>query len=165
MPGADYEAILAELAKYGASLVPRRPRAWPASKRSTASSSARCARRSSPTSTACSPSTPAPRTPATWCRELGDGVDEQDLVELGEHRCYARLSAAASGCRCSRCELDPPPASDAAMADRLAAASAARYGRDADAVEQDVQAAMARIQLSHRGVLAASQAGHEGAAS
>jgi hypothetical protein len=30
-------------------------------------------------------------------------------------------------------------------------------------VEQDVQAAMARIQLSHRGVLAASQAGHEGA--
>ena len=32
--------------------------------------------------------------------ELGGAIDEQDLLELGEHQCYVRLSSrAASGCR------------------------------------------------------------------
>ena len=89
------------------------PRAWPGWTRSTASSSGRCARPCSPTWTACSPSTAAPRTPSTWCGSWGAGVDEADLVALGEHRCYARVSADGERLPVFSVRLDPPPASDA----------------------------------------------------
>ena len=46
--------------------------------------------------------------------------------------------------------LDPPPPSDPALAAPLAAASAARYGRERAAVERDLAAALARIELTHR---------------
>src|SRR5439155_18470958 len=63
-------------------------------------------------------------------RELGAEVDEQDLVALGEHQCYARLSAAGERLPVFSVRLDPPPASDPTVGAQLAAASAARHGRD-----------------------------------
>src|SRR5205085_7566793 len=92
MPGADYEAILAELAKYGANLVlatqslarlDALDREQHRALRATVfanldglfafHTSAEDAR--------------------YLVRELGTEIDEEDLVALGEHRCYARLSA------------------------------------------------------------------------
>nr|MDA8218854.1 hypothetical protein [Dehalococcoidales bacterium] len=55
--------------------------------------------------------------------------------------------------------LDPPPESDPAVADRIAVASAALYGRHGAAVEADLRAALARIELSHRASLDQSRAG------
>jgi hypothetical protein len=162
MPGADYEGILAELAKYGANLM--------LATQSLAQLGAldrEQHRALRATVFANLDGLFAFHTSAEdaqyLVRELGPEIDEQDLVGLGEHRCYVRLSAGGERLPVFSLRLDPPPASDAALADQLAGASAARYGRDAAAVELDVQAAMARIQLSHRGVLAASLAGHEGA--
>ena len=96
-----------------------RRRAWPGWTRSTASSIARCARRSSPTSTACSPSTPAPRTPGTWCASWASG---------GRRAGPGRARRATSATRASRTggerlpafsvQLDPPPAGDPAFGTR-----------------------------------------------
>ena len=71
-------------------------------------------------------------------RELGDEVDERDLIELGEHQCYAKLSAGGERLPTFSVSLDPPPAGDPSIRDALAAASAARYGRDAGAVDADL---------------------------
>ena len=90
---------------------PGHPEPGPAGRRSTASSSGRCARPCSPTWTGCSPSTAAPRTPSTWCGSSGQGVDEADLVALGEHRCYARISSAGERLPVFSVRLAPPPAS------------------------------------------------------
>ena len=92
MAGADYEAILSELAKYGASLIlatqslarlEALDRDQGRSLRATVfanldglfafHTSAEDAR--------------------YLVRELGGEIDEHDLIELGEHQCYARLSA------------------------------------------------------------------------
>jgi hypothetical protein len=95
-------------------------------------------------------------------RELGEEVDEQDLVALGEHQCYARISAGGERLPTFSLRLDPPPASDPDLADRLAAASVARYGRAAALVEHDLRLALSRIESSHRTTLANSQAGRAG---
>ena len=145
MPGADYEAILSELAKYGASLIlatqslarlEALDRDQGRSLRATVfanldglfafHTSAEDAR--------------------YLVRELGGEVDEHDLIELGEHQCYAKLSAGGERLPTFSVSLDPPPNSDAAVRDRLAEASAARYGRDAGAVDGDLQSALARIE-------------------
>jgi len=162
MPGADYEGILAELAKYGANLV--------LATQSLAQLGAldrEQHRALRATVFANLDGLFAFHTSAEdaqyLVRELGQEVDEQDLVGLGEHRCYARISAGGERLPTFSLRLDPPPATDPAIADELAAASAARYGRDADAVERDIQSAVARIELSHRAPLAFSQAGQGGA--
>jgi hypothetical protein len=78
--------------------------------------------------------------------ELGDEIDERDLVELGEHQCYAKLSAGGKRLPTFSVTLDPPPAGDPSVRDALAAASAARYGRDSAAVDADLRSALARIE-------------------
>lgn len=83
--------------------------------------------------------------------ELGGGLDEQDLLELGDYQCYARLwSDARGGERLPTflVRLDPPPRADAALARRLAAASAERYGRPIEAVEEDRRMALERPALA-----------------
>jgi hypothetical protein len=63
--------------------------------------------------------------------ELGGALDEQDLVELGEHQCYARWSANGSRRPTFSVSLDPPLVSDPELRAQLAATSAERYGRPA----------------------------------
>ncbi len=162
MPGADYEAILAELAKYGANLV------------LATQSLARLEaldrdqhRALRATVFANLDGLFAFHTSAEDARylvhELGGEVDEQDLVSLGEHRCYARLSSGGERLPTFSVHLDPPPESDAAVADQLAVASAALYGRDQAAVESDLQSALARIEASRLVPLQLGQTGRDGA--
>jgi hypothetical protein len=145
MPGADYEAILSELAKYGASLIlatqslarlEALDRDQGRSLRATVfanldglfafHTSAEDAR--------------------YLVRELGGEVDEHDLIELREHQCYARLSAGGERLPTFSIALDRPPAHDPVVRDTLAELSAARYGREASAVENDLRSALARIE-------------------
>jgi hypothetical protein len=147
MPGADYEGIVAELAKYGASLVlatqslarletfdPTGGRALRATLFSNLDglfafhTSAEDARYLVP--------------------ELGEGVDEGDLLELGEYRCYAKLSARGERLPVFSVQLDPPPAGDPALAAALAAESARRDGRDRAAVEASLAALLERATLT-----------------
>ena len=148
MPGADYESILAELAKYGASLllatqslaaVETVDRDQGRSLRAKVFSnldglfafhtSAEDARYLVP--------------------ELGEHIDVHDLVALGEHQCYVRLSAGGDRLPAFSVRLDPPPPSNSELADRLALASAANYGRDRSLVERDLRSALARIESTH----------------
>ena len=79
--------------------------------------------------------------------ELGGGLDEQDLLELGHYQCYARLTDAATGERLPAfsLRLDRPPPSDLARAQLLAEVSSSRYGRDAVDVDLDLQSALERM--------------------
>lgn len=149
VPGANYEAILAELAKFGANLVlatqslarlEALDRAHQRALRGTVFAnldglfafhcSAEDAR--------------------YLVHELGEGVDEEDLVALGEHRCYARLSAGGERLPTFSIRLDPPPPTDPTLADALASASALRYGRPRHLVEDALRAAIERIEQCHR---------------
>jgi len=148
MPGADYEGILSELAKYGANLLLAtqslaRLEALDREQNRTLRSmvfanldglfafhtSAEDARYLVP--------------------ELGGEIDEQDLVALGEHRCYVKLSAGGERLPTFSVQLDPPPRGDPSLARQLAARSFARYGRDRALVEADLRSSLARIALSH----------------
>jgi hypothetical protein len=145
-PGADYEGILSELSKYGASLI------------LATQSLARLealdrdqGRSLRATVFANLDGLFAFHTSAEDARylvqELGEEIDEHDLVELGEHQCYAKLSAGGERLPTFSVALDPPPASDHSLRDDLAAQSAARYGRDVRAVDEDLRSALARIEL------------------
>jgi hypothetical protein len=148
MPGADFEAILAELAKYGANLVlatqslarlEALDREQQRALRATVfanldglfafHTSAEDAR--------------------YLVRELGGEVDEQDLVALGEHQCYARLSVSGERLPVFSVRLDPPPPGDPRLRDQLAAAAATRYGRAWPTVDAEIRSALARIELAH----------------
>jgi len=83
-------------------------------------------------------------------RELGDGVDEADILELGEHDCYARLSENGQRLPTFSLGLDAPPAGHPDIRGRIAESSAALFGRPIRAVEEDLQSALARIEASHR---------------
>ena len=162
MPGADYEAILAELAKYGANLV------LATQSLATLAALDRDQQRALRATVFanldglfafhCSAEDARALIP-----ELGGEVDEHDLVSLGEHQCYARISARGERLPVFSVRLDPPPASDPGWAAELAAASVLRYGRDAAVVDRDLQAAMDRIDVSHRVVPHASPAAPDGA--
>jgi hypothetical protein len=148
MPGADYEGILSELSKYGASLLLAtqslaRLEALDREQNRTLRSmvfanldglfafhtSAEDARYLVP--------------------ELGDEIHEQDLVALGEHCCYVKLSAGGERLPTFSVQLDPPPQSDSSLAGELAARSFARYGRDRALVEEDLRSSLARIESTH----------------
>jgi hypothetical protein len=148
MPGADYEGILSELAKYGASLLLAtqslaRLEALDREQNRTLRSmvfanldglfafhtSAEDARYLVP--------------------ELGNEVDEQDLVGLGEHRCYVKLSAGGERLPTFSVQLGLPPRSDSSLAGELAARSFAKYGRDRTLIESDLRASLARIESTH----------------
>jgi hypothetical protein len=77
--------------------------------------------------------------------ELGGALDEQDLVELGEHQCYARISARGQRVPTFSVHLDPPMPADAELRTALMRASAERYGRPAELVEADRRSALARV--------------------
>ncbi len=149
MPGADYEAILAELAKYGANLI------------LATQSLARLdlvdrdnARALRSTLFANLDGLVAFQTSAEdaryLVRELGSEIDEQDLVSLPHHQCYVKIFAGDDPPPTFSVQLDAPPQSDPALAAQLASDSVARFGRDRAAVERDLQAALERIQDSHQ---------------
>jgi len=81
--------------------------------------------------------------------ELGSDITVQDLTGLGEHRCYARLSAVKERLPVFSIQLDPPPPSDSLLADELAGTSAQRHGRERSAVEANRAAVLARIAATH----------------
>jgi hypothetical protein len=81
--------------------------------------------------------------------ELGAEIDEQDLVGLGEHRCYVKLSAGGERLPTFSVHLDPPPQSDPSLAGQLAARSFAKYGRDRALIEADLRSSLARIESTH----------------
>ncbi|MCC6178483.1 MAG: hypothetical protein IT305_24520 [Chloroflexi bacterium] len=146
MPGADYEGILSELSKYGASLIlatPSRARLEALDRDPGRSLRA--------TVFANLDGLFAFHTSAEDARylvqELGEEIDEHDLVELGEHQCYAKLSAGGERLPTFSVALDPPPASNNGLRDDLAEQSSARYGRDVRAVDEDLRSALARIEL------------------
>jgi hypothetical protein len=144
IPGADYEAILAELSKYGANLV------------LATQSLARLlalggddgrglratvfANLDGLFAFNCSAEDAEYLVP-----ELGGAIDAQDLVELGEHQCYARVSAGGRRLPTFSVSLDPPLQGDSEFGAELAHASAGRYGRDVALVEGDRQSAVARV--------------------
>ena len=144
IPGADYEAILAELSKYGANLV------------LATQSLARLlelgrddgrglratvfANLDGLFAFNCSAEDAEYLVP-----ELGGAIDAQDLVELGEHQCYARISSNGRRLPTFSVNLDPPLRGDPEFGAALARASAERYGRDVALVEGDRRSAVARV--------------------
>jgi hypothetical protein len=144
IPGADYEAILAELSKYGANLV------------LATQSLARLlalgrddgqglratvfANIDGLFAFNCSAEDAEYLVP-----ELGGAIDAQDLVELAEHQCYARLSSRGQRLPTFSVQLDPPLANDRQLGEALARTSAERYGRDAARVEADRRRAVERV--------------------
>jgi hypothetical protein len=151
MPGADYELVLSELGKYGIGLVLA---TQSLARLDTLDRAHERALRA--TVFACLDGLFAFHTSAEDARylvpELGGEaeVDVADLTALGEHRCYARISAGGERLPPFLVRLDPPPASDPAVAGALAEASAGAWGRERAAVEADLASAQARIRLTHR---------------
>src|SRR5207253_2363970 len=147
IPGADYEQICGELAKYGANLV----LATQTLSRLDTLTTTQQVRDLRAAVFSNLDGLFAFHTSAEDARylapELGGGLDEQDLLELGHFQCYARLSDMRTGERLPAftVQLDPPPTSDGGLAADLARASAKRYGREALDVELDRQTALARM--------------------
>ena len=147
IPGADYETILAELSKYGANLV------------LATQSLARLlalgrddgrglratvfANLDGLFAFNCSAEDAEYLVP-----ELGGATDAQDLIELGEHQCYVRLSSGGQRLPTFSVKLDPPLVGDAQLGASLAEASAQRYGRDVQLVEADRRSAVVRVLLA-----------------
>jgi hypothetical protein len=147
IPGADYEQVFGELAKYGANMIlatqtlARLDRLTDA-QRTRDLRAAVFSNLDGLFAFHCSAEDAAYLAP-----ELGGGLDEQDLLELGHYQCYARLTDVVTGERLPSfsMRLDPPPFSDLARAHRLAEISSRRYGRDAVDVDLDLQSALERI--------------------
>jgi hypothetical protein len=144
IPGADYETILAELNKYGANLIlatqslarlMAHGRDDDSRLRATV-----FANLDGLFAFNCSAEDAEYLVP-----ELGGALDAQDLIELGEHQCYVRLSSNGRRLPTFSVELDPPLTPDPEVAARLAKVSTERFGRDASLVEADRRSALARI--------------------
>jgi hypothetical protein len=152
IPGADYEQICGELAKYGANLV----LATQTLSRLDTLTTAQQVRDLRAAVFSNLDGLFAFHTSAEDARylapELGGGLEEQDLLELGHFQCYARVSDMRTGERLPAftVQLDPPPVSDSAVAAELARASAEQYGREALDVELDRQTALARMDGARR---------------
>ena len=148
IPVADYEQVLGELAKYGANMVlatqtlARLDRLTDA-QRTRDLRAAVFSNLDGLFAFHCSAEDAAYLAP-----ELGGGLDEQDLLELGHYQCYARLTDGATGERLPAfsLRLDAPPPSNLARAQLPAEVSADRYGRDAVDVDLDLQTALERMQ-------------------
>ncbi|MBV9896994.1 MAG: ATP-binding protein [Chloroflexi bacterium] len=144
MPGADYEGILAELSKYGANLVLATQslarllalgRDEGRGLRATV-----FANLDGLFAFNCSAEDAEYLVP-----ELGGVLDEQDLVELGEHQCYVRLSAGGKRMPTFSVHLDPPLTPEPGLRDELAQRSRQRFGRAATVVEAERRAMRERI--------------------
>jgi len=143
LPAANYEAFLAELAKYGASLVlatqslgaldevdPGRGLRHAVFANTDHLFAFNC---SAADATLLAP-------------ELGAPLEPADLVELGAYQCYSRLSHAGERLPAFHLRLDAPPQGDADVREMLAACSAVKYGRDFLAVAADRAALLALIE-------------------
>jgi hypothetical protein len=147
IPGADYEGILAELSKYGANLVLATQSL--ARLMAIGEEEGRGLRATVFANLDGLFAFNCSAEDAEYLvAELGGAVDEQDLLELGEHQCYVRLSSRGQRLPTFSVHLDPPLESDPQLRAALARASAERFGRDADLVEADRRAAVARVQES-----------------
>jgi hypothetical protein len=160
IPGADYEQVLGELAKYGANMV----LATQTLSRLDRLTDAQRTRNLRAAVFANLDGLFAFHTSAEDARslaeELGGGLDAQDLLELGHYQTYARLTDVRTGERLPAfsVQLEPPPEGDELLAARLARLSAERYGRDALDVELDLQAAFERIRGPRQATAAADEA-------
>ncbi len=119
LPGADYELILSELAKYGANLVLA---TQSLARLATLDVEGRRALRATVFANLdglfafnCSAEDAEYLAP-----ELGGQVEPQDLLELGEHQCYVRMSHGRERLPTFWVALDPPPVSDPRLAAELA---------------------------------------------
>ncbi len=152
LPGADYEQVLGELAKYGANVM-LASQTLSRLDRLTDQQRTRNLRASvfSNLDGLFAFHTSA-EDAAYLADELGGGLDAQDLLELGHYQCYARLTDVRTGERLPTftVQLDPPPEGNEHLAVRLARLSAERYGRDALDVELDLQSALERIRGPRR---------------
>ncbi|HET7767791.1 MAG TPA: hypothetical protein VFN74_03385 [Chloroflexota bacterium] len=147
MPGADYEGILAELAKFGCNLVLA---TQSLSKLQALDRDQRRTLRATVFSNldGLFAFHVSAEDAQYLVKELGGELEIPDLVEMGEHRCYAKISARGTRLPVFSVELDPPLAGDAAVADHLAAESAGRYGRAAARIQSDLDAALERVRLN-----------------
>jgi hypothetical protein len=152
LPGADYEQVLGELAKYGANVM-LASQTLARLDRLTDAQRTRNLRASvfSNLDGLFAFHTSA-EDAAHLAEELGGGLDAQDLLELGYFQCYARLTDVRSGERLPAfsVQLDAPPESNEHLATRLARLSAERYGHDALDVELDLQSALERVRGPRR---------------
>jgi hypothetical protein len=148
IPGADYEQVFGELAKYGANMI-LATQTLSRLDRLTDAQRTRDLRAAVFSNLDGLLAFHISAEDATYLAdELGGDLDTQDLLELGHFSCYARVTDMRSGERLPTfsVRLDPPPvgiSSTAAAA--LARLSAEQYGRDALDVELDLQSAMARV--------------------
>jgi len=146
-PGADYEQLFGELAKYGANVV-LATQTLAHLDRLTDSQRTRDLRAAvfSNLDGLFAFHTSA-EDAAYLAEELGGGLETQDLLELGYFQAYARLADSRTGEQLPTfsVQLDQPPRPDTALAASLARYSAERYGRDALDVELDLQSALDRI--------------------
>jgi hypothetical protein len=152
LPGADYEQVFGELAKYGANMV-LATQTLSRLDRLTDAQRMRDLRAAvfSNLDGLFAFHTSA-EDAAYLAEELGGELDAQDLLELGHFQCYARLTDARSGERLPTfsVQLDPPPRGNPTFAAALAKYSAERYGRDTLDVELDLQSALERIRGPRR---------------
>jgi hypothetical protein len=147
IPGADYEQVLGELAKYGANVM-LASQTLSRLDRLTDAQRTRNLRASvfSNLDGLFAFHTSA-EDAAYLAEELGGGLDAQDLLELGQYQCYARVTDTRTGERVPAfsVQLGPPPEGNQHLGARLARLSAERYGRDVLDVELDIQSALERV--------------------
>jgi hypothetical protein len=150
IPGADYEQVFGELAKYGANMIL-------ATQTLARLDGMREADRTRDLRAAVFSNLDglfAFHTSAEdaeyLAEELGGGLNKQDILELGYYQTYARVTDVRTGERLPAfsVRLEAPPTSDPALADRLAMVSAERYGRNVVDVELDLAAAAERVRHS-----------------
>ena len=167
LPGADYEQVFGELAKYGANML-LATQTLARLDRLTMTQQVRDLRAAVFSNLDGLFAFHTSAEDASYlAEELGGGLDAQDLLELGQFQCYARISDSASGERLPSfsVQLDPPPIGDPSVAASIARASAELYGRDAIDVELDLQSALARIVGPRHTSEVVSAGGTEGYAS
>jgi hypothetical protein len=142
LPAANYEAFLAELAKYGASLVlaTQSLGALDEVDPGRGLRHAVFANVDHVFAFNCSAEDAVLLAP-----ELGAPVQPADLVELGDHQCYARLSDRGERLPAFHLQLDLPPDGDRSIAEALAACSAVAYGREYAIVAADRAALLHQI--------------------
>jgi hypothetical protein len=147
IPGADYEQVFGELAKYGANMM-LATQTLARLDRLTEADRTRDLRAAVFSNLDGLFAFHTSAEDAEYLAdELGGGLDKQDLLELGHFQCYGRLTDVRTGERLPAfsVRLDWPPAGDTLLAEQLASESAERYGRPALHVEIDLQAAANRV--------------------
>jgi hypothetical protein len=144
VPAANYEAFLAELAKYGASLILATQSLGALDKVDPGRGlrHAVFANIDHIFAFNCSAEDAALLAP-----ELGAPIQPADLVELGDYQCYARLNYLGERLPAFHLRLDAPPDGEVAISDALAACSAVTYGRDFALVAADRAALLKQIDV------------------